>query len=207
MSEKACYILAAGSYWGDEIRPADGDMVIAADAGFIEAKKMNIPISLAIGDMDSLKSAPDFAGTVILPTEKDDTDTLAAIRRGLEAGCRLFHIYGGTGGQRFDHTVANIQCLTFLSKRGARGYLYGENQIITAITDGEIVFPRGKVGTVSVFAADGTAVGVTEKGLKYTLDKAEIKADFPIGVSNSFLHGEESLISVEKGTLIIIYPK
>lgn len=207
MSEKACYILAAGSYYDDDIRPAEGDMVIAADAGFLQAKKLNISISLAIGDMDSLEETPRFTDTIKLPVEKDDTDTLAAIRKGLEAGCRLFHIYGGTGGERFDHTLANIQCLAFLSKRGARGYLYGEKQVITAITDGEIAFPCGKSGIVSVFAADGTAVGVTEKGLKYTLDRAEIKSDFPIGVSNQFLPDEKSVISVEKGTLIIVYPK
>lgn len=207
MNEKACFIFAAGSYYDDPICPNEGDLVIAADAGFLQAKKRNIPLSLAIGDMDSLQNAPDFANAIILPTEKDDTDTLAAIRVGLEKGYRLFHIYGGTGGERFDHTLANIQCLAFLSKKGARGYLYGKNQIITAITDGSISFPRGKSGFISVFSLDGIAEGVTEKGLKYTLDKAQLKNDFPIGVSNRFLPDEECFISVEKGTLIIVYPK
>ena len=207
MNEKACFIFAAGSYYDDPICPNKGDLVIAADAGFLQAKKRNIPLSLAIGDMDSLQNAPDFANAIILPSEKDDTDTLAAIRVGLEKGYRLFHIYGGTGGERFDHTLANIQCLAFLSKKGARGYLYGKNQIITAITDGSISFPRGKSGFISVFSLDGIAEGVTEKGLKYTLDKAQLKNDFPIGVSNRFLPNEECFISVEKGTLIIVYPK
>ena len=207
MNEKACFIFAAGSYYDDPICPNKGDLVIAADAGFLQAKKRNIPLSLAIGDMDSLQNAPDFANAIILPSEKDDTDTLAAIRVGLEKGYRLFHIYGGTGGERFDHTLANIQCLAFLSKKGARGYLYGKNQIITAITDGSISFPRGKSGFISVFSLDGIAEGVTEKGLKYTLDKAQLKNDFPIGVSNRFLPDEECFISVEKGTLIIVYPK
>ena len=207
MNEKACFIFAAGSYYDDPICPNKGDLVIAADAGFLQAKKRNIPLSLAIGDMDSLQNAPDFANAIILPSEKDDTDTLAAIRVGLEKGYRLFHIYGGTGGERFDHTLANIQCLAFLSKKGARGYLYDKNQIITAITDGSISFLRGKSGFISVFSLDGIAEGVTEKGLKYTLDKAQLKNDFPIGVSNRFLPDEECFISVEKGTLIIVYPK
>ena len=53
-----------------------------------------------------------------LPVEKDDTDTLAAIRAGLEQGCGLFSIYGGTGGKRLDHTLANLQSLLFLRRRG-----------------------------------------------------------------------------------------
>lgn len=40
------------------------------------------------------------------PVEKDDTDTLAAVKLGLERECTDFWIYGGTGGKRLDHTLA-----------------------------------------------------------------------------------------------------
>ena len=43
------------------------------------------------------KIAPDHV--VVLPTEKDDTDMLAAIRIGLLEGCQEFRIYGGMGGE------------------------------------------------------------------------------------------------------------
>ena len=53
-----------------------------------------------------------------LPVEKDDTDTLAAVKLGLERGCTDFWIYGGTGGKRLDHTLANLQTLLYLRRRG-----------------------------------------------------------------------------------------
>ena len=207
MKEKICYILAAGSYYNDTITPDEDSFVIAADAGLLEAKKKNITVSLAVGDMDSLDTEPDLPNTVLLPTVKNDTDTLAAIRIGLDRGCNVFHIFGATGGERIDHTLANLQCLVFLSKHNAKGFIYSEHQIITAVTDGKINFPAGKNGFISVFAADGTACGVYEKGLKYELDCADISGDFPIGVSNEFLPEKNASVSVEKGTLIVIYPK
>ena len=55
---------------------------------------------------------------------------------------------------------------------------------------------------ISVFAYGGDAYGVTEQGLKYTLDKACLKQEFPIGVSNEFTN-QESTITVEEGMLLI----
>ena len=205
--KKACYILAAGSYFDDEIKPSEEDFVIAADAGFAQAERLGIRVDLALGDMDSMGRTPDFENTVVLPAEKDDTDTLVAIRTGLEKGYRKFHIYGGLGGERIEHSLANIQCIVFLSKQGAKGFLYGKNSVITAVTDGEIRCPAETNGYVPGLSADGPACGVCIEGLKDTLNGAEIRADFPVGVSNEFLPGKESRISVERGTLIIVYPK
>ena len=67
----------------------------------------------------------------ILPTHKDDTDMLAAIRKGLGLGYRQFQIYGGLGG-RLDHTIANIQCLLFLHNRGAKGIPLWKTLHVTA---------------------------------------------------------------------------
>lgn len=204
---KRCIIVGAGGNappQKSDIRP--DDFVIAADGGYLKCKELGIFPDLAVGDWDSLGAAPSDCPTAVLPEEKDDTDTLAAIRKGLDNGCEEFHIYFGTGGKRFDHTVANMQCLVFLSKQNRRGYLYDENAVITAITNTSVRFPETAKGGISIFAADGTAQGVTETGLKYSLENALVTSDFPIGVSNSFT-GQPSKITVTDGTLYIIFPR
>ena len=75
--------------------------------------------------------------------EKDDTDTMLAVKTGLERGETEFHIYGGMGGRRTDHTVANFQALLYLARRGARGWLYGQGERYTAISGDSITFPAG----------------------------------------------------------------
>ena len=151
-----CHIVGAGERSGLVPDPGPKDWVIAADGGYARLLALGIPADLVVGDFDSLA------------WEKDETDMLAAIRLGLKKGYRAFYLYGGTGG-RTDHTLANLQCLAFLSKRGARGFLFGANEAITAITDGEIAWGPGGRGTVSVFAHGGRAEGVSIRGLKYPL--------------------------------------
>jgi thiamine pyrophosphokinase len=138
-----------------------------------------------------------------MPVEKDDTDTLHAMRIGLERGFARFEIYGGTGG-REDHTVANLQCLLFLVSHGARGALYGNGYLYTVIHNEAMDFPPEAGGDFSAFCMDGEARGVCEEGFKYSLDNAAVRSDFPIGVSNSFT-GRPARISVADGTLILYY--
>lgn len=202
-----CIIIGAGKGCAPEKEKiAPEDFVIAADGGYAKCRELNIIPHMAVGDWDSLGEAPRDCPIAELPEEKDDTDVLAAIRIGLDKGCTDFHIFFGTGGSRIDHTFANMQCLVFLSKQNKRGFLYAENSVITAITDGSICFPETAAGDISLFAADGTAEGVTETGLKYSLDNAPITSDFPIGVSNSFT-GRRSKITVGRGTVYIFFPK
>ena len=60
-------------------------------------------------------------------------------------------------------------------------------------------------GGVSVFAINGNASGVTITGLKYTLNSALLTAEFPLGVSNSFI-GKECHIECENGNLAVVFP-
>lgn len=93
----------------------------------------------------------------------------------------------GCLGGRLDHTVANLQLLSWLSAQGAQGVLLGEGEAAAVVTEGTLSFPASMEGFVSVFCAGGTARGVTLEGLKYPLDHAELTSDFPLGVSNEFV--------------------
>lgn len=192
--------MGAGEYYGGFER-VPGDLVIAADGGIDHLAGLGIEPDIIIGDFDSAKTVPSGDNVISLPREKNDTDTLAAIKYGLERGFVEFGIWGGTGG-RADHTAANIQTLVFLSKRGARGFLYGDGHTVTAVTDGCVTVMNNGVRYVSVFSHSDLSRGVTISGLFYSLDNASITNTFPIGVSNTFT-APEAEISVRDGTLVV----
>lgn len=196
-----CHIFGAGSYYGGFERPRVA-LLIAADGGLDTLVRLGERPDIIIGDFDST-SRPD-SDCIVLPHVKDDTDTLAAIRVGLERGCREFHIWGGTGGSRADHTAANLQCLVMLSKRGLKGYLHGESCVVTAVTDGIVSFDASHRGYISVFSASDISEGVALRGLLYPLEDASLTNDMPLGVSNEFT-GVPSSVGVKRGTLLIYY--
>ncbi|MBQ8800706.1 MAG: thiamine diphosphokinase [Clostridium sp.] len=180
------------------------DLVIAADGGLAHTQKLGITPDVILGDFDSLGYEP--AGANVFPVEKDDTDAMLAVRRGLALGYREFVLYGSLDGPRLDHTIANFQTLQYLCDREAFGYLVGNRYIVTVVKNGSLRFPAGMEGTVSVFCMGADAAGVWEKGLYYPLEDAVLTAGFPLGVSNHFT-GNEAEISVKNGSLLILWDR
>ena len=203
MSGRICFLVGAGDFYPQNLNPRPGDLLIAADGGYEYMKRLGQEPDLVVGDFDSLETPPDHPNVLRLPKEKDDTDMLYALRLGIEKGCREFQIYGGTGG-RMDHTVANFQCLVWLSKQGFHGALHGGGWTAEAITDGALSFHAERRGYLSVFCQGDRAEGVYLQGLKYPLENAVLTNDFPLGVSNEFT-GVESTVAVGKGSLLVIY--
>ena len=205
MNDKKCFIIGAGDNYGLDFAAEDGDLIIAADGGGTYLQDQGIKADLIIGDFDSLPQKPALPHVISLNNEKDDTDTLAAIREGINRGYKTFHIYCGTGG-RIDHTIANIQALGYLSQNNMRGYLTGKDYVITAITNSGISFNDCCSGYISVFSYSDKAGGVYLKGLKYELENASLTNCFPVGISNEFT-GRESTVIVNAGTLLIVFPR
>jgi len=204
MNGHECYVIGAGDFFGLREIPDDSDYVIAADAGYKYCREAGIIPDLVIGDFDSLGDIPEHPNIVRLPAEKDDTDMLFALKLGIEKGYRHFFIYGGTGGKRPDHGIANLQSLQYLANHACRGWLFGENEVWTVIKNTSLRL-NGE-GAVSVFCIDGKAEGVYLKGLKYPLDNATVTSDFPIGVSNELLMGEAE-VTVVCGSLLVMYSR
>ena len=200
---KRCFIFAAGTFYGLRKRPEAGDLVIAADAGYRVCQQEGLVPDVILGDFDSME-APDAGERVCrLPVEKDDTDTLAAVKLGLERECTDFWIYGGTGGKRLDHTLANLQTLLYLRRRGARGFLYDNDFVWTAVENETITVEQTvEWGLLSVFCLGAPASGIDEKGVQYPLSHASLSAEFPLGVSNHIIE-PKARITVRKGALIV----
>ncbi len=197
-----CVIFCAAECTGlaEELRP--GDHIIAADGGLKHTERLGIAPTEILGDFDSLGYIP--ADSRVFPVEKDDTDAMLAVRRGLALGFREFILYGSLDGPRLDHTIANFQTLQFLADHDAAGYLVGTDYIITVVKNGSLTFPETAEGTISVFCMGPDAKGVTLEGLYYPLENGTLSAGFPLGVSNHFT-GKEAKITVENGSLLVLW--
>ena len=210
---------ACGVYPDDLIPPqkAADDLYIAADGGFSVMQKMGIKPHILIGDFDSMeKGVPteaDLSGIEVIrhPVEKDDTDTLLAIKLGIERGYSSFTLYGCLGGERFDHSVATIQSLAYIVDHSGNAVAYGEPNeegktlVMTMLKNGSLTFPDCREGHFSVFAYGGECRGVTLKNFKYEATDVTLTPSFPLGVSNSFVIGKNGSVEVKAGKLLILY--
>lgn len=200
-----CYVVGAGDFYGFDTVLKPEDYVIAADAGLRYLENEKMIANLVIGDFDTLGEVPKHQNVIALSCEKDDTDTLSAVKEGIKLGYDVFLLYGCTGG-RIEHTLANIQTLKYLSTQGKSGFLFDEDCIMTAITNDKISFSAHEDGYISIFSLTDKSEGVSLKGLKYELSKYTLISDHPIGVSNEFA-GRQSTIEVEEGTLLVVFPR
>ena len=197
-----CVIFCAGGFEKLALPICEGDYILAADGGLAHLQKLGLTPNGILGDFDSLGYIPQAAQ--VFPVEKDDTDSMLAVRKGLDLGYREFILYGALDGPRLDHTIANLQTLLFLESQGAKGTLVGLKYLITTVKDGILQLPTAQEGIVSVFCLGEKAEGVTIRGLKYELEKGTLESSFPLGVSNHFI-GKEATVAVENGTLTVMY--
>lgn len=199
-----CIIFCAAEFDSLAQRISEDDFVIAADGGLRHTEALGIEPDEILGDFDSLGYTPEDAR--VFPVEKDDTDAMLAVRRGLTLGYREFILYGSLDGPRLDHTIANFQTLQFLCDREARGYLVGRDYIVTVIKNEAVSFGPEAQGTLSVFCLGPDARGVTLEGLHYPLENGTLCSGFPLGVSNHFT-GQKARIRVKNGSLLLLWDR
>ncbi|MBR5113619.1 MAG: thiamine diphosphokinase [Clostridia bacterium] len=178
------------------------DYVIYCDSGLKHKEALGIAPSLIIGDFDSWEKPETDIEIITLPTIKDDTDTVYAVKEAIKRGFDEFLLIGVTGG-RLDHTLGNLSILLNLFKQGKKVTAADDYSIITAVGE-KSEYISCEFAFFSLLAIDGEAGGVTIKNAKYPLEDAVITPDFPLGVSNEVLPGETAEVSVKDGNLILI---
>ena len=200
---KRCFIYAAGTFYGLRERPRAGELQIAADAGLLLCERLGVKPDLVLGDFDSMDASEAPPDCIRVPVEKDDTDTMLALREGLRRGCNTFYLYGATGGARLDHTLGNVSILLYLDSLGKKAEIvddYSEMQIVSK----DEVSIEYKYPFFSLLNITGCARGITIRDAKYPLDGAEITCEYQYGVSNEVLPGKTAKISVRDGKLLLI---
>lgn len=200
---KRCCIFSGGEleeYNFIEIK--DTDYIICADSGLKHAQRLKIAPDLVIGDFDSYSGdIPQDTECISCKPEKDDTDTLMAVKQAISRGFDEIMIYGGYGG-RFDHTIANVQTLKYAMEHGVRAYLEESQNKTYMLSEGvHRLFSEKKY--LSVFAYGGELKIKKLSGVKYELENTALNVDFPLGVSNE-IESEEAVIEIDEGTALII---
>ena len=184
------------------------DFLIACDAGYTNCERLGIRPNIVVGDFDSAPrpSQTENEGLVVLPHVKDDTDTEYAAHLAAEKGFSEVLMLGALGGRRLEHTLANLCTGLGLERRGVRAALADERTRITYVLPGETRrYPREAYFYVSVFPLEGRAAGVTLRGAFYELTDAELTVGYPLGVSNEYAPGSDSIsISVREGALLVV---
>lgn len=198
---KSCAIISGGVF-----APLSGieqaDVCVACDKGVEYALRCGCRPALLVGDFDSYAGElPEGIPVLELPVEKDDTDTMAAIRWAIDAGFEELTIYCALGG-RLDHLLGNLQAAVFAVQHGARVHICGEGEELFLFTNGTIRLEPREGCSLSVLSMTDRCENVCIRGTKYTLEQAEISNAFPIGVSNAWQQTAE--ISVESGVLMVI---
>lgn len=187
----------------DEVRAylRPGDYIVACDGGLYHADSLGICPDLIVGDFDSHPKPETDIETIALPCEKDDTDTVFAVREAVRRGYDDFLLLGAVGG-RLDHTLGNVSILLWLDSHGMHG------MIVDDTSEFEIV-SRSPVSIADSFAyfsllnISGEANGVTVTGAKYPLTGSRIECDYQYGISNEVTPGGTAVVTVSAGRLLL----
>lgn len=188
---------------------AAGDLAIAADSGAQAALAHGYVPAFVVGDLDSLAQETrvelERLGSQIVPVseEKDETDTELAIDVALQQGASRVTLLGALGGDRFEHSIANILLLAAFESTqleivdgNARAWLLrgpGETSI------------EGQAGDLlSLFPLLASAEGVRTENLYYPLRDETLRFGRPRGISNVLL-GTRALVSVRQGLLLVVH--
>ena len=179
----------------------DDDFMIFCDCGLRHAEALGREPDLIVGDFDSYENPHSKIPTIVLPHEKDDTDTAFAVKEGLRRGFEEFLLIGAIG-ERFDHSLGNIQLLYMLDTAGKRAQIADDYSLIEVVSSEAFVGEESEY--FSLLAISGKAEGISITGAKYCLSDASLDSDFPLGVSNEVLPGQTARVSVKSGRLLLV---
>lgn len=202
---KRCVIIG-----GAEIRDADrirealreDDYCIYCDCGLRHREALGREPDLIVGDFDSHENPHLPVETLVLPREKDDTDTVFAVKEAIRRGFTDFLLLGVIGA-RLDHSLGNVAILFYLAERGLHGLILDDYSEMEAVgKDGAEIAPDFPY--FSLLNVTGRAKGVFVKDAKYPLRNAEITPAYPYGISNEPLPGRTAQVRVEDGELLLV---
>lgn len=188
-AERKCGLIIGAAPWQDGrfLTPylAGKDwMVFCADGGYANAKAAGLEPDFLIGDWDSGEKPALDVPCVTLPVEKDMTDLQAAMDEALSMGVMELLLCGCTGG-RLDHTVSNLLLLEWLVERGGQGMVVDEDNEVRLLTPGVCrLEDRPHYHYLSLVPLDHKISGVTLKGTKYPLERAELSRGDTLSISN-----------------------
>lgn len=202
---KRCVIIGGASIENyDIIRKhlKEDDFYIFCDSGLKHLEALGVNPHFIVGDFDSHQNPNLDVETIVLPCEKDDTDTVFAVKEAVRRGFDDFLLIGVVGA-RIDHTLCNVSILLYLDSLGKKGCIVDDYSQMQIVAD-EPVYIDDSYAFFSLLNISGTAKGITIENAKYPLHSAEITCEYQYGVSNEVLPGKTAKVTVDEGKLLLI---
>ena len=179
------------------------DFTIVCDGGLNHIKKLKIRPNLIVGDFDSHKNPNLKIETIVLPRQKDDTDSVFALKTAISRGFTDF-LFIGMIGNRLDHTLGNFALLIRCYEKNLNALMIDDFSEIQIVGEKEIEI-SDKYAYFSLLTISGAASGVTIQNAKYPLENATLNPDEnQLGVSNEVLKGKTAKVSVKTGILLVV---
>lgn len=180
----------------------DDDFFIFCDCGLRHTNGLGARPDLIVGDFDSHRNPQLEIDTIVLPCEKDDTDTVFAVKEAVKRGYEDFLLIGVIGA-RLDHTLGNVSILAMLDSSGKTAIIVDDYSEIRVVKD-EPVTVDSSFAYFSLLNVFGEAKGIYERGAKYPLENAEITCEYQYGISNEVLDGKTAEVCVKEGRMLLI---
>ena len=174
----------------------DDDFFIYCDSGLVHEYRFmstaDTSAELIIGDFDS-HEMPDRNDVEIikLPTVKDDTDSVYAVKEAIKRGFDSI-LMVGVVGDRLDHGLVNIYSLIYMYERGVKAVIVDDFSEMRLIGDKNSEVVEQKWAYFSLVAIAGEAKGVTIKNAKYEVEDVTITPSYQYATSNEPLHNTSS---------------
>ena len=178
------------------------DYVIFCDSGLKPLENLQVQPSLIVGDFDSHENPHLDVETIVIPCEKDDTDTVFAVKEAIKRGFDDFLLIGVIGA-RLDHTLGNVSILLYLDSHGKKGCIIDDYSEMEIVSDKPVSI-SDRYSFFSLLNITGCAKGITITGAKYPLVDGEITCEYQYGVSNEVLPRENAVVTVNYGKLLLI---
>lgn len=175
--------------------------VICADGGQRHARALGIVPDLVVGDFDS-GNAPAAGDVLRLKPEKDDSDLQCCVRQAVRRGCDEIVLTCASGG-RMDHFLSNLFTLEELAEDGVSGVLYDSRNRVRFHQGARTYRTDSRYRYIGLIPLDDVLRGVTLRGLKYTLDDADVSRSRMITTSNEPA-APEFFVSVREGRALLI---
>ena len=150
------------------------DFVIFCDSGLKHMEKLAVKPSLIVGDFDSHENPHLDVETIVLPCEKDDTDTVFAVKEAIKRGYKEFLLIGVIGA-RLDHALGNVYILEYLDQLGHKGRIVDDFSDMELVKDTPVLIDDS-YSYFSVLNITGTLQDIKIENSKYPLQNAAIQS-------------------------------
>lgn len=234
IQQSNCLIISGGNY--SPVKNINNyNYIIACDKGYEYSHRLGINPDLIMGDYDSYDG--DITSDVIsnckeddkipqimtFPKEKDDTDTMLAVKYALDNGIKHITICCALGG-RMDHTYSNIATMLYVATHQGICEIISDTEHMImfdsmifnegkyALYDNcklenhTLLLPRKENHTLSLFAMTSQCEGLNIRGAKYEVSDVTLYSDTSLGASNEW---KEKAVNIDfqKGILLVIMSK